>query len=92
MNYCSVFGEVGTKVISKKNIDIDEDDIFDTSANNNNIPVDYSNPGSKVTITPTQIPSTGISLIMFVTSIPSFIIICFTSSLSSASILYFISF
>lgn len=26
MNYCSVFGEVGTKVISKKNIDIDEDD------------------------------------------------------------------
>lgn len=57
---CSVNeGVVGDKEIT---FDIDEDDIFDTSANNNNIPVDYSNPGSKVTITPTPIPSTGISL------------------------------
>ena len=39
--------------------DIDEDDIFDTTDDMNNIPIDYSNPGSKVKIT---IPSTGISL------------------------------
>lgn len=38
---------------------IDEDDIFDTTDDMNNIPIDYSNPGSKVKIT---IPSTGISL------------------------------
>ena len=54
---CSVDADaVGEKEVT---FIIDNDDIFDTSEDMVNIPVDYSNPGSKVEIT---IPSTGISL------------------------------
>ena len=54
---CSVDDDaVGAKEVT---FIIDNDDIFDTSDDMVNIPVDYSNPGSKVEIT---IPSTGISL------------------------------
>ena len=57
---CSVDSDaIGDKEIT---FSIDEDDVFDTTTDMNNIPVDYSNPGSKVTITPKPIPSTGISL------------------------------
>ena len=57
---CSVdSGAIGEKEIT---FIIDNDDIFDTSEDMINIPVDYSNPGSKVEITPRPIPATGISL------------------------------
>ena len=57
---CSVdSGTIGEKEIT---FIIDNDDIFDTSEDMNNLPIDYSNPGSTVTITPKPIPATGISL------------------------------
>ena len=57
---CTVDSEtVGEKEVT---FIIDNDDIFDTSEDMVNIPVDYSNPGSKVEITPRPIPATGISL------------------------------
>ena len=57
---CTVDSEtVGEKEVT---FIIDNDDIFDTTADMNNIPIDYSNPGSTVEITPRPIPSIGISL------------------------------
>ena len=57
---CSVdSGAIGEKEIT---FIIDNDDIFDTSEDMINIPIDYSNPGSTVEITPRPIPATGISL------------------------------
>ena len=57
---CSVdSGAIGEKEIT---FIIDNDDIFDTTEDMVNIPVDYANPGSTVEITPRPIPATGISL------------------------------
>ena len=55
---CSVDSECnGNKEIT---FNIDEDDIFDTSYDN--IPVNYTNTGSTVNITPRPIPATGVVL------------------------------
>ena len=57
---CSVdTGTTGNKEIT---FEIDEDDIFDTTPAMNNIPVDYSDTGSVVNITPIPVPATGITL------------------------------
>ena len=57
---CSVdTGITGSKEVT---FNIDEDDIFDTSSQMNNIPVDYSDTGSTVNITPRPVPATGIVL------------------------------
>lgn len=57
---CSVNNDtIGDKEIA---FIIDEDDIFDTTADMNNIPVDYSNTGSTIKITPRPILATSISL------------------------------